>query len=292
MSHWIVYHVASGHAFYSGAGLILLAVLLACFPRTRCWRRVRWLGVSLGAILVLISATPYSPAVYIALAAVTGVWIAGEATRRLSWMRWLPSLRVATACAWLAAIAGEVPYGFCPVVPDLERPVLGVLGDSVTAGMGDDEAVTWPKLLETRRGIPVHDCSQMGARVGSGLKQAKQLTAADRLVLIELGGNDLLGSGDAAEFAVGLDALLQEVCRPGRTVLMLELPLPPFCNEFGRIQRRLAARHGVRLVPKAVFLTVLTRPEATLDSIHLSQSGHEQMADAIWDLISTAYRSP
>lgn len=70
---------------------------------------------------------------------------------------------------------------------------------------------------------------------------------------------------------------------------MFELPLPPFCNEFGRVQRRLAAKHGVTLIPKRVFATVLAGEEATLDSIHLSRAGHERMAEVVWGLIRGAY---
>jgi acyl-CoA thioesterase-1 len=61
------------------------------------------------------------------------------------------------------------------------------------------------------------------------------------------------------------------------------------CNEYGRIQRQLAARYGVRLIPKRVFIRVLTGEGATLDSIHLSQAGHRAMADAIWNIVEPAY---
>ena len=46
---------------------------------------------------------------------------------------------------------------------------------------------------------------------------------------------------------------------------------------------------GVLLVPGRVLLGVLLQGGATLDSIHLSQAGHEQMADAIWTVIRGAY---
>jgi acyl-CoA thioesterase-1 len=72
---------------------------------------------------------------------------------------------------------------------------------------------------------------------------------------------------------------------------MLELPLPPLSNEYGRIQRRLAARHHVRLVPKRVFMSVLASDGATLDGIHLSAAGHRRLADAVWQVIEPAYVS-
>ena len=60
-------------------------------------------------------------------------------------------------------------------------------------------------------------------------------------MLLEIGGNDLLGDTTPAGFESGLDNLLRVVSRPGRVVVMLELPLPPFFNEYGRAQRRVAS---------------------------------------------------
>jgi acyl-CoA thioesterase-1 len=95
----------------------------------------------------------------------------------------------------------------------------------------------------------------------------------------------MLGETTASGFEQGLDALLNDVDSPGRTVVMLELPLPPTFNRFGMIQRRLASKHHVVLVPKRVLMGVLARGDATLDSIHLSQSGHQRLADAVWNII-------
>ena len=122
-------------------------------------------------------------------------------------------------------------------------------------------------------------------------KQADQLPSAGGLVLLEIGGNDLLGDTPTADFERDLNLLLARIRAPGRTVLMFELPLPPLSNEYGRIQRRAAARHGVRLIPKRIFMSVLAADGATLDSIHLSDAGHERMAAEIWRIIAPAYRS-
>jgi acyl-CoA thioesterase-1 len=112
----------------------------------------------------------------------------------------------------------------------------------------------------------------------------------DGVVLLEIGGNDLLGSTSDEEFAVGLESLLQTVCRPGLQVVMFELPLPPFRNAYGRIQRRLAGQYGVALIPKRVLADIITQPGATLDSIHLSPLGHQHLADLVWPALAGAFR--
>ena len=55
------------------------------------------------------------------------------------------------------------------------------------------------------------------------------------------------------------------------------------------IQRELAAKYAVVLIPKRIFIGVLTTPGATVDGIHLSPAGHAWMADVIWEVIGPAY---
>ena len=150
---------------------------------------------------------------------------------------------------------------------------LTVIGDSVTAGLGDSETETWPRILAREHEIAVQDLSHVGDTVVAARKRVAASQIDSQLVLLEIGGNDVLGSTTPAEFATSLDRLLTELASPGRQLVMLELPLPPFYHAFGRIQRRLAKKHDVKLVPKRVFLSILAGGDATLDSIHLSQAG-------------------
>jgi lysophospholipase L1-like esterase len=51
----------------------------------------------------------------------------------------------------------------------------------------------------------------------------------------------------------------------------------------------LAARYGVLLIPRRIFMGVITADGSTLDSIHLTREGHQRMAEVVWSLIQTAY---
>lgn len=279
-----LYHVASGHAFFTGLALLTVAVALSAVSKGRRRRLAPIAGVA-GALLVAISATPLPWVGYAALAAVVGGWVYAERRRETLPPRRLHATRIAAVLACVAAAAAELPYHVTPRPGRPPGSTLAVIGDSVTAGMGENEAVTWPRLLADRTGIVVHDHSAMGATVASARKQAANLTPADDVVVIEIGGNDLLGGTGLAGFENGLDALLSDVRRPGRRVVMFELPLPPGFNAWGRAQRRLAARHGVELVPKRVLMGVFTGRGATLDSIHLSQAGHDRMARIVEEIL-------
>jgi acyl-CoA thioesterase-1 len=260
----LIYPLASGQAFFSGAALILTGVGLSVVLKSDRLMVARNLVVFLGAILVTVSATPLPYWYYGVLGVTTLVWLVSEWLKAKTKGKLLIGLRLAVVLVWAAALGIELPYHFAPSLSHMGRPELFVIGDSVTAGTGERNVRTWPVLLGREHGVTVHDFSHVGATAQSAArKQATQLGDRDGLVLLEIGGNDLLGTTSAGDFHEALDGLLGSVCRPGRLVLMFELPLPPFRNDFGSIQRVLAAEHGVILIPKRIFLGVLMTPGAT-----------------------------
>jgi acyl-CoA thioesterase-1 len=289
LTRWLVFHIASGQSFFTGAACLIVAVCLTAWKKPRAMRMARNVLVCLGGIFVFVSAAPLSPWFYLVVLMVSLLWLAGEALggRLSAWL--MLALRVAVVIVWVAAVLVEWPYHLAPRVPRLGHPVLGIIGDSITAGMGEEKAVTWPRILADRHGVMVHDHSLAGANVASALRQAASVSSDERLVLLEIGGNDILGETTPAEFASGLARLLSTVRRPGRVVVMLELPLPPTYNAYGRAQRRLARHYQTLLVPRRVLLGVLQRQGTTLDTIHLSGEGHQVMADAIWKVVGAAY---
>jgi acyl-CoA thioesterase-1 len=289
LTRWLVFHIASGQSFFTGAAFLMVAVCLSTLEKRRHIRIVRNILVCLGGSFVFVSATPLPPWFYLLLLIASLLWLAGEASRGRVPARLVLGLRLAVATVWFAAVLVELPYHLSPSVPQLGRPILGIIGDSVTAGMGQQKVITWPGILADRYGVVVHDHSQMGANVVSALRQAASVSSDERLVLLEIGGNDLLGETTPEGFEAGLARLLSAVRRPGRVVVMLELPLPSTYNAYGRIQRRLARQYKTVLVPKRILLGVLQQGGTTLDTIHLTQEGHQCMADAVWDVVQAAY---
>jgi len=282
--NWLVYHVASGHAFFTGIVLVVIAAL-ASTRESAVFRRLAILSFLLGAIAIAISSTAIPYWYYAVAIAATAAWIISASIR--SWRRWAS---VAVIAAWLGAVALEIPYHITPTLQPTSPRALAVIGDSVTAGIGaDDESETWPAILARRHDMDVQDISHMGETAASARKRAQKHSITAPIVLLEIGGNDLLGSTSASDFERDLDALLSDVSAADRQLMMFELPLPPFCHEYGRIQRSLAQKHNVALVPKRVFLSILAGEGSTLDSIHLSQAGHERMAGCVWGLVRSAF---
>ena len=129
----------------------------------------------------------------------------------------------------------------------------------------------------------------MGETTSSALTHSKAHEIHSPVVIVEIGGNDLLGTTTAAKYARDLDALLAHLSAPERQIMMFELPLPPSYNEFGRLQRALAKEYHVKLVPRRIQLSIIADSDSTLDTLHLTEAGHHRMASCVWQLVRAAF---
>ncbi|MFO0914765.1 MAG: GDSL-type esterase/lipase family protein [Pirellulales bacterium] len=284
--NWLVYHIASGHSFFTGVVLLVAAALCSIQARP-VLRRFAGLSCLIGLIAVIVSSTP-SPYWLIAGGTVVTVGWAVSFARGKNVRRWA----IAMAAAWSLAGLIELPYHFTRQLRPVPSRSLAVVGDSVTAGMGDgDTAERWPAILSREQDLQVQDLSHVGETASSALRRIQGRPIDAQIVVVEIGGNDLLGSTTADKFAEDLDALLAHLAAPNRQLVMFELPLPPLSHAYGRAQRTVAAKHQVVLIPKHEFLSVLAGSDSTLDTIHLSQDGHRRMADCVWRHVHTAFDS-
>lgn len=279
----IIFHLVSGQAFFTGSVLVMLAAWLSTCE-SRVAKRVMVLIFLLGVIAIVVSSTPLPYWFYGGAGVIMLTWVCSCFVKK-----WRRGSAYAVIAVWAIAIGLEVPYHLTPTLKPVASRSMTVIGDSVTAGLGNDKIETWPRILAREHDLQIQDVSHVGDTVSAALKRVQKEPVVSLIVLLEIGGNDILGSTTTAQFAKNLEALLSELSAPDRQLIMLELPLPPFYHEYGRIQRSLAQKYGVALVPKRVFLSIIAGNESTLDSIHLSESGHQDMADVVWRLVKPAY---
>jgi acyl-CoA thioesterase-1 len=276
---FLIHYFVDGTAFFAGAAMLLLLPLLPSAGKTWKARIVRVIA-ALGAAIVVLSGTPLPYWFY-------GVWAAAilacEVARRRVW-KLPPSValagRMAAASLTLAAGAMELPWQRAPSITLAPSQTVYVIGDSISAGLDPARKGAWPELLGRRIEARVVNLAQAGAKVSGAVAQAAGVQEADAIVLVEIGGNDLMLT-PAGAFAADLENLLRLVGGPQRRVFMIEVPSMPFGNQYGLAQRRLARKYGVTMIPRWLLVNVWATPGATLDGIHLSPAGHQQLATAI-----------
>jgi acyl-CoA thioesterase-1 len=324
---FLAFHFVGGDAFFSGVVLLLSGLIVACWRGGPGQRFTVRLTTLLGAVLVAFSSTPLPQWFYAIWLFVLIAWLTLENRRatnshnshaeRTFWLRmrktfWLwptgtdhrvvrpfraigskravRTFHVAMAAVTLAAASWEILWRAAQSLDRHSFSTMYVIGDSLSAGMLGSQELTWPRELQQSRDIEVIDLSRAGATTRSALAQADLIDRGEVVVLIEIGGNDLLGEIGSEQFAADLDALLNRLLQPGRQLVMLELPLPPFYNQYGRIQRTVARKYNVTLIPRRFLAGVIFAEDATIDGLHLSARGHRLLSQMIWEHVASAFQ--
>ena len=278
--------LASGDSLYPGALLLGLAVITAPTLQSRGRRLLHSLAIWVGLALIVMGCPPVSGWMVAAFLGAFFLWLIAKGRLRPDslWSR----VRIAAAAillVWLLVVSGsEFLRRRGPRLSGERKHQLTVIGDSISSGI-DGHTPAWPILLQQQTGIPVRNLSRAGTSVFEARAMASQVQPEDKLVLIEIGGNDLLSGLSSREFGEGLESLLSSLTTPKRTVVMFELPLLPNKIGFGQVQRRLAVKYRVFLIPKHFFTEILSGADSTSDGLHLSESGAWRMATVVAHLL-------
>jgi acyl-CoA thioesterase-1 len=160
-------------------------------------------------------------------------------------------------------------------------------GDSLSAGYGLKPAESFPAQLEAalRRegtqakvynaGVSGDTTAQGRARMGFVLRSLK---AKPDLVILQLGGNDMLRALDPAQTEANLSAMLADLKKRGIPVLLAGMRAAPnmgkaYQTRFDAVYPKLARQYGVKLYP--FFLNGVAANRALLlrDGIHPTGKG-------------------
>lgn len=277
--HPLVLSFTDGTTFFVGLALTLVAEILLVGFRKRVAGGVLSVFAIVGIILVLISATPlpiWAYSIWI-IAAFVGLVLLNRAASPLK-------IRILSGFVLLASTAGlwiaEAPHHRYPRLTLAEGTKVYVLGDSISAGI-DSEIRCWPDVLGELTSLRVFNLARPGETIEGAISQAKYIKQTGSLVIVEIGGNDLINQTDPSAFQRDLDSLLSLLRSDQHQVLIFEIPLFPFENAFGAAQRGAMSKHEVAVLPKRCLTKVLGTKNGTLDGLHLSPVGHEALATII-----------
>ena len=266
--------LASGESLYLGVGVLILVVGWSWWVRRRWVAWVRNFLAWVGLAMVVLACVPMAWWGYGVLAGVFGVWFAFCNLGRVGKWGWAGGVCSAVGLVGMLGVlvVSELPYREMRVVEGVRADHLVVIGESISAGIGG-KTEPWPVVFERETGVRVVNLARPGIGTEEAVELAKKVSEGDSLVVIEIGGTDLLANVSGEEFGRELEKLVGRVDRPGRKLVMFELPLLPHKIEYGRVQRRVAREHGVVVVPKRFVSGVSGGEGATEDGVHLSGEG-------------------
>ncbi len=170
--------------------------------------------------------------------------------------------------------------------PRAARPTAGegviAFGDSLVEGVGASEGRDIVSLLSTRVGIPIVNAGRSGDTTGSALGRLDSavLSRNPRIVIVVLGGNDLLRRIPREETFANLDAIVGRIRGRGAAVILVGLSAGVFVDGYGNGYEEVASRTASGLVPD-VLAGILGHPDLMFDQIHPNDRGYSMMADRI-----------
>lgn len=187
--------------------------------------------------------------------------------------------------SFLSLLAISVCLAACGAgdVPNLDSPGTAIVcfGDSITAGVGARTEEAYPARLAERLGVPVVNAGVSGDTAAEGMARVDRVLAADPwLVIVELGGNDLLRRRPAEATEQDLAAIVDRLLAAGTAVVLVPVEAPLIGGSYGDMYERLARRYDVPSVD-GVLRDVLTDPRRKSDQIHPNAAGYADLAAAV-----------
>lgn len=190
----------------------------------------------------------------------------------------------AVAPAWWLALA--LLLAACSQPPGLPRlapdDVVLAFGDSLTAGVGAEPDQAYPAQLAGLIGRRVVNAGVSGETTAEGLARlGEQLDEhGPRLLLLCLGGNDMLRRQPAEATAANLRAMVRLARERGVAVVLIGVPQPSLLGGAPAFYPEIAKEFGLAYEGEA-FVDVLRDRQLKSDLIHANAEGYRRVAERL-----------
>lgn len=197
------------------------------------------------------------------------------------------------ALASFALLWGTAACG-APDAPNLDSPgtTIVCLGDSITYGVGARPEESYPNRLAERLGVPVVNAGVPGDTTTEALARLDEVLARDPwLVIIELGGNDLLRRLSVDEAERNLRAVVEGVLAARAVPVLVELDGGSLLTDsLADVFERLQEEYRVPMV-EDVLDDVLRDAGLRADHIHPNAAGYRVLADGVAEVVEPLLRA-
>jgi acyl-CoA thioesterase-1 len=184
--------------------------------------------------------------------------------------------------AGLAGCGQKVPR----LAPVGAGDVIVAFGDSLTYGTGASEEESYPAVLAQLIGRKVVRAGVPGETTSGGLARLEGVIEEHRpaLMIVCLGGNDMLGRAADAQIRANLREIIKTIKGRGIPVMLVGVPRPALVTNAAEFYAELAREFDIPY-EGAIVTEVLYQRELKSDSIHPNAKGYRRMAEAIAQLL-------
>lgn len=175
------------------------------------------------------------------------------------------------------------------------RPVIMILGDSLSAAPGVPHDQNWASLLQKRLDQNGHRYSVVNASVSgdttlAGLSRLPAALKAHRpaIIIIELGGNDGLRGLPLTQMQNNLTKMITLAKSSGAKVLLCGVRIPPnlgpdYVSKFLEVYFTTAQQNNVPLVPYILKNVATNKSLMQNDGIHPNRQGQPYVLENVWE---------
>jgi lysophospholipase L1-like esterase len=190
-----------------------------------------------------------------------------------------PVLLLLLTCILLTACGGPEPV-------TLKGDTIVCFGDSITFGTGASPDRSYPAQLAEMTGKPVINSGIPGDTTAGALQRLERdvLSKSPRIVLVTLGGNDLMHGVDKKTTFKNLKEIVETIQAQNALVVIGGIKLLFWDRGYEEAYEKLAAETGAILVPN-ILGGLMGNEELMSDTIHPNARGYKIMAQKFYTVI-------
>ena len=160
--------------------------------------------------------------------------------------------------------------------------VILAFGDSITSGVGAPPGESYPEILQGLINRKVIKSGIPGETSGEGLVRlpGELATHRPKLVLLCLGGNDLLRRMDLEKTAGNVSRMVQMIRNSGAEVVIIGVPKPGLVLSTARFYKKISEDMRVPL-EGSLLADILADSKLRADPIHPNREGYRLLAEGI-----------
>lgn len=171
--------------------------------------------------------------------------------------------------------------------------IIIAFGDSLTYGYGASQFESYPVVLQNLINRKVINEGVNGNSTTDGLNRIKQVLNENKpdLIIIGLGGNDMLRKIPDNKIKENLDKMIKIAKEKQSQVVLLATPKPSLMGlitnlDDAEFYKEVAKENGVHLI-EDIYSKWLSEEEYKSDPVHLNAKGYQKVAEEIADFLES-----